>query len=152
MREARLAKLKFESNGRVVPDASTNAALEKQLVVTATKGAVALFNAVAKARKMAKIEEKEEKEVGRKRKKDALTKDSFLKLIRKGVKNEEEDEEEDEDEDEEEMEREEEGAVRKKARWLKDDYMTRGSTKLKDWDKPTDVLQSDESESESEGK
>ena len=123
-KEAKKARLQFESNAKVIPDAATDAQLEKELLAIATRGAVSLFNAVAKAQKASAEKENEAK---RKSSKGApVSRESFMNMIRTGTANPEPAASRSEDEEESEN----------KAKWLKDDYLTAGSKKLKDWDKP----------------
>lgn len=140
-KEARKANLQFESNARVVPDAATDAALEKELLATATKGAVALFNAVAKAQKIAEdggtADGKKGKPVSRK---------AFMDMMKAGVnKNAMVAESEKAEQDSEEDEDTEKKVIASGAKWLQDDFLTGGAKKLKDWDKKA----SDEAVSES---
>lgn len=118
-REAKRARLRFEANARVVPDAATNAARERDLLATATRGAVALFNAVAKAQRAAKAASADRK------KGKPVSKASFMSMIRAGVA-------EQEKEDDAEAEGEVGGNA---AAWLKDDFVTAKARKLKDWDR-----------------
>lgn len=150
VKDAKLAKHKFENNGRVIPDAATNAALEKELVVTATKGAVALFNAVSKARKAAEDNAQKSGKKG-----PVVSSDNFMDMMRSGIRKsgsvsekgvgEGEDLEESEDDEGTEQ------PTGSKAKWLKDDYLTRASKKLKDWDKPVDALASDSDSQDASG-
>lgn len=120
-REAKRARLQFENNAKVIPDAATDAQLEKELLKTATKGAVALFNAVAKAQKVAK----EDSHAKSKNAKGVpVSRQSFMSMIREGIKKDDLAQENDD------------GETTKKASWLKDDFLTEGSRKLKDWDRP----------------
>ncbi len=120
-REAKRVRLAFEANARVVPDAATDVARERALRATATRGAVALFNAVASAQRGSSKEKPVDKE-------------AFMGMLKRGVTNMEE-----EDEDEE-----------VKADWLKDDYLTKNSRKLKDFDASAKKDDSSEDEVEHE--
>lgn len=131
-KEAKRAKLQFENNALVIPDAATNAALEKELLATATKGAVALFNAVSKAQKIG-----EEKASGKAKKKGPpVSRESFMDMMRAGV-NKDEKPTEDKEASERAPSDDDDGQEAKKsgAKWLKNDFLTAGSRKLKDWDR-----------------
>ena len=79
------AKLRFGSNARVTPGAATGAAPARQLLNTATQGAVNLFNAVAKAQRTARAGMT--KESGRvKAKGKPVSRDSFMSMIKASVK------------------------------------------------------------------
>ncbi|PXF46631.1 RRP15-like protein [Gracilariopsis chorda] len=137
LKKARKAKIEFENNGRVIPDAATGAALEKELLLTATKGAVALFNAVAKAQKEM---EKQEEEKNRNRKKGPpVSRESFMAMMKSSWEKSEfgpskgtadGDAEEDEIDENEDAKK-----AHSRARWLKDDFLTARSRTLKDWDR-----------------
>lgn len=107
-RENKRARLRFEANAKVVPDAATDAALERRLLATATRGAVALFNAVAKAQRVAKADKPKQKSGGK-----PVSRDSFMSMIRAGVTEED---------------------AGNKAAWLEDDFLTAKSRRLKDWE------------------
>lgn len=151
-KEAKKAKLKFENNALVIPDAATNAALEKELLATATKGAVALFNAVSKAQKLG-----EEKASGKAKKKGPpVSRESFMDMMRAGVSkdgkpaddNEASGSEPSDDGDGRE-------ANKRGAKWLKNDFLTAGSRKLKDWDReapPGEESSSSDDESDDDEK
>lgn len=129
-KEAKKAKQKFESNGLVIPDAATGAPLEKDLLKTATKGAVALFNAVSKAHKIA-----EEKPAGKKKKKGPpISRENFMDIMKAGVNKESAPKpqgvQQGNDSSDEEVK-----PVKSGAKWLQDDYLTAGSKKLRDWEK-----------------
>lgn len=130
-KESKKAKLKFENNALVIPDAATNAALEKELLATATKGAVALFNAVSKAQKL-----NDEVSTGKAKKKGPpVSRESFMDMMRAGV-NKEAKPTEDNDASEHYPSDEDAGRAKKPgAKWLKNDFLTAGSRKLKDWDR-----------------
>jgi hypothetical protein len=127
-RESRRVRLRFEGLGRVVPDAATGAVVEKELRETATRGVLALFNAVAKAQKATGIDAAPA--VGASRKAEVVTRESFMEMIRAGVgrPSKEIAEEDVENKD--------------GARWMRDDYMTEGARKLKYWSKE-DVVNTD---------
>lgn len=112
-REAKRAKRSFELNARVVPDAATNAPREKALKHTATRGTVALFNAVSRA----------QRESGGENAGKPVDRNTFMNLMKRGTTAPEEDKEEEEE----------------KAGWLKDDYLTAKSRKLKDFDRAADA-------------
>lgn len=134
-KEQRLEKLKFENNSRVIPDAATGAALEKELLTTATKGAVALFNAVAKAQKAA-----EELAAKDKKKGPPVSRESFMQLLKKGInKSSTLPNKPDKQDDGDSIAGNIDGPAKSTAKWLKDDFLTSGAKKLKDWDKPDDV-------------
>lgn len=103
-RDAKRVRLAFEANARVVPDAATDAARERTLRATATKGAVALFNAVTNAQRGMASEK-------------PVDKDMFMGMLKRGVAQVEDDE-----------------VVEEKADWLKDDYLTKNSRKLRHFD------------------
>lgn len=124
-REVKRARQTFETNALVVPDAATAAALEKELLVTATKGAVALFNAVAKAQRG---------RGGRARegaKGEVVSKESFMSMMRAGVGKKVEVGEKKVGDEVSEDEGERGGG----AEWLRTDYLTTKSKTLRDWDK-----------------
>ncbi len=79
-RAAKKARIAFEALARVVPDAATGAPTEKRLRETATKGVVALFNAVSKAQKGAVAED-----APGKKKSAAVSREGFMSLLREGV-------------------------------------------------------------------
>lgn len=139
-KEAKKAKLKFETNALVIPDAATGATLEKQLLMTATKGAVALFNAVSKAQKVV-----EQKPAGKKKKGPPISRESFMDIMRAGI-NKEVPSKPETNKLENESSDEEDKVVKPGAKWLKEDYLTAGSKKLKDWDK--DAPENEDSSSE----
>lgn len=128
-RENKRARLRFEGNAKVIPDAATDAVLERQLLATATRGAVALFNAVALAQRKARAAESVEK----KSKGKPVSKDSFMAMIQAGVANEDVGQKIDD-----------------KAAWLKDDFLSSKSKRLKDWD-TADKAQSGSVESDDDG-
>lgn len=142
----RQRKITFESNARVIPDAATGIVMEKLLLQTATKGSVALFNAVSKAQKTAADEVAK---VARKKKQDkAVSKESFMKLMKAGInKNlamampmniDQKSHKMDDDDDVDEVEGKKEEHVAGQggsAKWLRDDFLTSGSKKMNDWDK-----------------
>lgn len=143
-REAKKAKLKFENNALVIPDAATNAILEKELLTTATKGAVALFNAVSKAQKLS-----EEVSNGKTKKKGPpVSRESFMDMMRAGVNNDKAaanggsgNDSSDDDAGQ---------SNKPGAKWLKNDFLTAGSKKLKDWDReapPEEEISSSDDES-----
>lgn len=133
-KEAKKAKLQFENNALVIPDAATNAALEKDLLATATKGAVALFNAVAKAQKM-----NEDEKGSNKKKGPPVSRESFMSMMRAGVSKDAASDAGKKVEEEGSSD-EEASAMRKQgAKWLKNDFLTAGSTKLKDFDREAPV-------------
>lgn len=127
VREAKKAKTQFENNALVIPDAATGAALEKELLVTATKGAVALFNAVSKAQKIA-----EEKPTRKKRSGPAVSRESFMDMMRAGVNKSVPSAERNAPESDSSDSDANAGATG--AKWLKEDFLTLRSKKLKDWD------------------
>lgn len=144
-REVKRARQTFETNALIVPDAATGAALEKELLVTATKGAVVLFNAVAKAQKG------RGGRAGKGGKGEMVSKDSFMSMMRAGVgKKAEAGERKAGDELSDGEDEEEQGGG---AKWLRNDYLTARSKTLRDWDKEvaTEVNSSDEEESEQVG-
>lgn len=133
LKEARKAKLQFESNARIIPDAATNAAMEKEFLMTATKGAVALFNAVSKAQKAAEEAANKPKKGG-----PPISRDSFMNMMRAGVAKGESDSkikpvENAPDSDKEDT------APKSKAKWLKDDFLTAKSKTLRDWDRDEEI-------------
>lgn len=126
-RETKRAKIAFEANARVVPDAATSVVLEKALLATATRGAVALFNAVAKAQRPAKEAGKKK---GKAEKGIPVSRESFMDMMRAGVKKDGDD-----DDDHEEEADKDDDAEMPKVKWLKDDFLSAGSKKLKDFDR-----------------
>ncbi|CAN8064012.1 unnamed protein product [Agarophyton chilense] len=135
LKRAKKAKIAFENNARVIPDASTGAAFEKELLATATKGAVALFNAVSKAQKS--LEEKRDSKKNRKNG-PPVTRERFMEMMKAGLKNKKLSSEKDDlgnELDDGEDSDDDPNAVRTKASWLRDDYFTKGSKTLRDWDK-----------------
>ena len=126
---------------------------ERELRRKATRGVVALFNAISQYQKGERDKEKEKAEGGGGgKKKDSeegqrAKKSEFLGLIKSkatGAVEEKktkatEDEGEDEDEDEEQN---------KKSKWLRDDFMTKSTGKLKDWDKDSESDSGDSGESD----
>ena len=128
-KEAKRAKLEFERNGRVIPDASTGASHEKQLHTIALQGAVALFNAVSKAQKVTETNQ------NKKKKGAPVSKESFMDMMKAGISANKpmlptENSKEDSSSDEEEK-----AQVASGAKWLNENYLTAGSKKLKDWDR-----------------
>lgn len=133
LKQAKRAKLLFEANARVVPDAATSAVLERALQATATRGAVALFNAVAKAQKAA-----EQRADGQK-KGPPVSRDNFMKMMQEGVaqssalpmRNSAKTNGDADDADDDGL-----GPVKGSttAKWLKDDFLTSRAKKVKDWD------------------
>lgn len=127
-KQRRKARKLFDEMARIVPDAATDAAREKQLRATATRGAVALFNAVARAQRGADNPVQRDKFMNMLKsdgatagagaswlKEDFLTskarkQKNFDKVASDGEDDEEEEESEDEfgsdEEEDEEMERE----------------------------------------------
>lgn len=172
-KESKRARLAFERNAHVVPDAATGAALEKELRAVATQGAVALFNAIANAQRAL-----EATVADAKKKSSAVSKDKFMGLVKAGViktaaqkssiqrkrEDEVEDSEEHGDSDDEDVDQEDvsaededededdEDAVKPNASWLKDDFMTKGSSKLKDFDREAEAQSDDEDEDSGEEK
>lgn len=137
LKKARKAKIEFENNSRVIPDAATGAALEKELLLTATRGAVALFNAVSKAQK--EMEKREEEKVKNRKKGPPVSRESFMAMMKSSweknelgsVKGAADRNVEKDDSDE----HEDASKVHSKPRWLKDDFLTARSRTLKDWDR-----------------
>uniref|UniRef100_A0A7S0BEW1 RRP15-like protein n=1 Tax=Rhodosorus marinus TaxID=101924 RepID=A0A7S0BEW1_9RHOD len=74
-------RLKLAENARVIPDAATDIEKERRLRRIATKGAVALFNAVAKVQRDSERDEekKEDKKNSRK-----VSKDDFMRMVKEG--------------------------------------------------------------------
>ncbi|KAI0567065.1 Ribosomal RNA-processing protein [Gracilaria domingensis] len=146
LKKAKKERIAFENNARVIPDAATGAALEKEFLATATKGAVALFNAVSKAQKSLD----EEEDVAKNKKKGPpVSRESFMEIMRASLKNSapgavKRDRRKDVDNEDEDKSEGDANVVRSKASWLKDDYMTKGSSTLKDWDRRKDEKASDE--------
>jgi Rrp15p len=141
-RESRRVRLRFEGLGRVVPDAATGAVAEKEMRETATRGVLALFNAVAKAQKAASTDSGQTP--GAAKKAEVVTRESFMEMIRAGVERP--------SKGEVEADRENKNG----AKWMRDDYMTEGARKLKYWNRE-DVAKADslgegeESASEADG-
>lgn len=138
-RENKRAKLHYESLARVVPDAATGAAMEKALRETATRGVVALFNAVAKSQKnllsaanSSKKKLDPQGKLGRQPQKEPVTKEQFMKMIRSGLKQQDDDASSSIRADSDDS-----GTEDKKAPWLEEDFLTKGSEKLKSWDRDT---------------
>lgn len=141
-REAKRARQLFETNALVIPDAATGATLEKELLVTATKGAVALFNAVSKAQRESQAKRTRSVNAG---KRETVTKESFLSMIRSGVGKKVHGDERVKDELNE-KEKQGEGAA-----WLRKDFLMGKSKALKDWDKEAASENSSSEESEQGG-
>ncbi|KAJ8908535.1 hypothetical protein NDN08_005241 [Rhodosorus marinus] len=74
-------RLKLAENARVIPDAATDIEKERRLRRIATKGAVALFNAVAKVQRDS-VRDEEKKE--NKRKSKTVNKDEFMRMVKEG--------------------------------------------------------------------
>lgn len=148
VKELRQKRLKFESNARVIPDAATGAVLERKLLETATKGAVTLFNAVAKAKKATK-------ESAQKQKKDqSVSRESFMNMMKAGVskgtalqtgsKIHESNESESSSEDKAAK------PTGSSAKWLNDNYLPSGGKRMQDWDKPDLPAESSDEEEASD--
>jgi hypothetical protein len=138
-RENRRARLQFQGLGRVYPDAATNAPLEKNLRETATRGVLALFNAVAKAQKVADVGKSAPDGT---KNKEAVTRESFMEMIRAGVAKTSKTVDEGDQ------------GPHAGAKWMNDDYMTEGARKLKNWNKEEDAdvdSEDDEEDSDVEG-
>lgn len=147
LKEARKVKLQFESNGRIIPDAATGAALEKELIATATKGAVALFNAVSKAQKVSDND-------GTKgdKKKAPISKEAFMDMMVAGVNKTTLVPGSDAPPSHLERSSKDEGRIKSSAKWLEDDFMTTASRKLKDWDKKGNSASSESSSEDNDEK
>lgn len=126
----RMEKMQFEKNARVIPNVTLNATLEKALLGTATKGAVALFNAVAKAQKAADELSAKEKKKG-----PPVSRDNFMNMMKASVtksmalpavnpRKQVDDG----------LSADEGIPASASAKWLKDDFLTAGAEKLKQWD------------------
>lgn len=145
-KELRQKKLKFESNARVIPDAATGAALERKLLETATKGTVALFNAVAKAQKAVEDSSRKKK----KEKGQPVSRENFMSMMKAGVskstvlptgpKTRKDNESSNGSDDDAEK------TARSNAKWLKEDFLTSGGKQLQDWDKAEQAAESSDEE------
>jgi Rrp15p len=143
-RENKRAKLRFEACGRVIPDAATGAAREKALRETATRGIVALFNAVSKSQKAASAADSAVKTAAddaaarrAKKNKEPVSREGFMDMLRAGVNKPipggENAEKATGGEDEP-----------TGASWMKDNYMTKGARKMKDWNKEDEGSEGDD--------
>lgn len=135
-RESKRAKLRFEGLSRIVPDAATGALKEKALRETATKGVVALFNAVSKSQKAfsSAMESSKDKSSAhepssRRKLKEPVTKEHFMNMIRTGVNQSSSVAQSGECGASDNSD-----AEKKRADWLRDDFMTKGTEKLRNWD------------------
>lgn len=131
-REGQRAKNRFESMSRVVPDAATGAATERGLKETATRGVVALFNAVAKAQKANAA--KEDAKSKRGKDDEPVSREKFASMIQARIRKRDDDSESNSNEDE------------PKAKWMKADFATRNSGKLKDWNRDVAADSSEDDE------
>lgn len=147
-KEHKRAKLRFQQNAHVIPDAATGVTLEKSLLTIATKGTVALFNAVAKAQKVRKDDHMAEKQKG-----PPVSKKAFLDMMKAGVEKSDELLASAEKSIRHESESEDDGAkhVHPQAKWLQDDFLTNKAKHLKDWDRPDDMADSSEGASDDDG-
>lgn len=154
LKQQKRAKLQFESNSRVIPDVALGAALERELIATATKGSVALFNAVAKAQKIAEEVSAKEKKKG-----PPVSRENFMDMMKAGVSKSvalptgkrPTDEGDESSGDKEKASDKPSDSVK----WLKDDFMTIGANKLKEWDREEeddDEDSEEEQDKESDGK
>lgn len=125
-REGKRERLRYEALARVVPDAATGGKEEKGMKETATKGVVALFNAVAKAQKGGDGGGKGEGR-GKAGRGEVVSKEGFMDLIREGIRKEGGRGEKEEEED-----GGEEGDA---AEWMRDDYMTKAARKVRNFGK-----------------
>lgn len=139
-------KLLFEQNAHVIPDAATGAALEKSFLTIATKGTVALFNAVAKAQKVSN----RRRTVTEKQKGPPVTKKAFMDMMKANIEKSvamplpsanKEGHQSNSDGDTQKQ-------TRLKAKWLKEDFLTSKAKKLKDWDRAEEEAESSDSESD----
>lgn len=143
-KEHKRKKLQFEQNARVVPDAASGAALEKTLLTIATKGTVALFNAVSKAQRVSN-----ENKATTKQKGPAVSKKAFMDMMKENIaKMDTAPLQSENDEDQAGSYNETKKPPRLRAKWLKEDYLTSKAKRLKDWDRAEVEAESSDAESE----
>lgn len=143
-KEHKKKKLQFEQNARVIPDAATGAALEKTFLTIATKGTVALFNAVSKAQKVSNVKKTSTKQKG-----PAVSKKAFMEMMKENIeKTNTASLQTSNKDDQSDTDSETKKPTRLKAKWLKEDYLISKEKKLKDWDRTEVEAESSEPESE----
>lgn len=142
-KEHKKKKLQFEQNARVVPDAATGAALEKTFLTIATKGTVALFNAVSKAQKVSNVKKSSMKQKG-----PAISKKAFMEMMKENIEKTNTAPLQATIKDQSDTDSETKKPTRLKAKWLKEDYLISKDKKLKDWDRAEVEAESSEAESE----